>query len=94
MQQGRLASRYERITAPERDGNKRNLAIVNVLRHTGIRVGELCSLGLGGVEISERKGMVTVRSGKGGKQREIPLNLDARKALSAYLEVLPGDCDV
>src|SRR3954463_9116645 len=41
------------IRAVERHGNTRDLAIVLTLRHTGIRVSELCSLTLGDVETSE-----------------------------------------
>jgi site-specific recombinase XerD len=77
------------IRTVERHGNKRGLAIVLTLRHTGIRVSELCSLLLGDVEISERKGSLTVRSGKGGKFRVLPLNVDARRAIADYLEVRP-----
>jgi integrase/recombinase XerC len=81
------------IRMAERDGNKRNLAILQTLRHTGIRVGELCALKLNDVVMSERKGSVTIRSGKGGKHREIPLNNDARKAIASYLEVRPTVSD-
>jgi site-specific recombinase XerD len=81
------------IRAAERDGNKRNLAILQTLRHTGIRVGELCALKQNDVEISERKGLLTVRSGKGGKHREIPLNNDLRKAIEAYQAVRPKVLD-
>src|SRR5215216_6106293 len=77
------------IRAVERHGNTRDLAIVLVLRHTGIRVSELSSLMLGDVEISERKGALAVRSGKGGKFRVLPLNVDARQAIAAYLRVRP-----
>src|SRR5215216_3041801 len=52
------------IRTVERHGNTRGLAIVRTLRHTGIRVSELSSLLLGDVETSERKGTLTVRSGK------------------------------
>lgn len=72
---------------------RRNLAILVTLRHTGLRVGELCDLLLADVPISERKGSVTVRSGKGGKHRVVPLNLDARKAISEYLAVRPKVAD-
>ena len=48
---------------------------------------------LGDVEISERKGSLTVRSGKGGKFRVLPLNSDARKAITAYREVRPTVSD-
>ena len=41
---------------------------------------------LSDVDITDRKGTVTIRSGKGNKYREIPLNKDARNALTAYIE--------
>ncbi len=73
----------------EQDGSKRNLAIIHLLRHTGLRVGELCALRLSDVVSSERRGTVTVRSGKGNKHRIVPLNNDARKAIREYLDVRP-----
>jgi site-specific recombinase XerD len=73
----------------EKGKSKRDLATVRLLRHTGLRVGELVALQIGDVETSERKGAVVVRSGKGGKQRSVPLNVDARKAVEAYKEVRP-----
>jgi integrase/recombinase XerC len=75
------------LRAAERYGSKRDQAILATLRHTGIRVGELTALRLADVEISERKGELVVRSGKGGKYRAVPLNLDARRAIAAYREV-------
>jgi integrase/recombinase XerD len=78
------------IRTVERHGDTRDLAIVLTLRHTGIRVSELSSLMLGDVETSERKGTLTVRSGKGSKFRVLPLNVDARQAITAYLKVRPA----
>ena len=78
------------LRAAEQDGDKRNLAILLTLRHTGLRVGELCHLRLADLAISERKGSLMVRSGKGDKDRTVPLNNDARQALSAYLAVRPA----
>lgn len=77
------------VRTVERHGNTRDLAIVLTLRHTGIRVSELSNLALSDVETSERKGSLTVRSGKGGKFRVLPLNVDARRAVASYLEVRP-----
>lgn len=77
------------LRAAEQDGNKRNLAILLTLRHTGLRVGELCHLRLADLAISERKGSLVVRSGKGDKDRVLPLNNDVRLALAAYLAVRP-----
>lgn len=77
------------IREAERHGDKRNIAIVQLLRHTGLRVGELCNLRLGDIAISARKGEVLVRAGKGNKDRTVPLNNDARRALEAYQGVRP-----
>jgi len=67
----------------------RDFAILEVLIGTGGRVGELLGLFVGDVEIGERSGKLTVRQTKHGGYREIPLTLDVRKALSAYLETHP-----
>jgi site-specific recombinase XerD len=77
------------VRTVERRGSKRDLAIVLTLRHTGIRVSELCALTLGDIAISERKGTLVVRSGKGKQYRSLPLNADARQAITAYREVRP-----
>jgi site-specific recombinase XerD len=81
------------IREAQKAGNKRNLAIIQLLRHTGLRVGELCSLRLADIRTSERKGSVLVRSGKGDKDRTVPLNHDVREAVDAYLAVRPESGD-
>ena len=68
---------------------KRDAVIVNVLLLTGLRVDELCSLKLSDLNLSERKGTLLVRHGKGGKQRVVNLHIEARKQLSEWLEVRP-----
>jgi site-specific recombinase XerD len=78
------------LRSAQRFGNKRDVAILQVLRHTGLRVGELCSLTVDDIAFSPQKGKVVVQSGKGGKYREVPLNLDARNALKAYYEERPN----
>lgn len=65
----------------------RTLAMVRLMLNAGLRAGEVCNLKLSDVKIGERNGSVLVRYGKGSKQREVPLNLDARKALLAWLQV-------
>ncbi len=70
----------------ERYGSLRDVAIIQVLRQTGIRVGELCALTRSDVHIGERSGKLVVRTGKGNKYREVPLNLHARKAVKRYLD--------
>lgn len=65
----------------------RDEALVNLLLYTGLRVSEAAQLRCGDLEILDRSGNVTVRSGKGRKYRRIHLHKLARKALSAYLEI-------
>ena len=59
----------------------RDIAIITLLLNTGLRLHELCVLTWTDVELSERKGLLTVHTGKGGKYRQIPLNKDARMVL-------------
>lgn len=81
---------YHRLLrAALRYGDKRDVAIIQMLRHTGLRVGELCALNLSDINIRDRSGEVIVRSGKGRRYREVPLNLDARRALKEYLAGRP-----
>ncbi|MEA3376813.1 MAG: tyrosine-type recombinase/integrase, partial [Chloroflexota bacterium] len=54
---------------------------------------EVSKLRLDDVEISPRKGSVTVRGGKGEKFRRVPLNIDTRKAIQAYLSENPPERD-
>lgn len=80
----RWLDRRERMAllkAVERERNPRDIAIVKLLLHTGLRVGELCSLTWRDVRITPRKGLMIIRNGKGQKRREIPLNQDVRNAL-------------
>lgn len=76
---------YRMLRYIEHSGNLLNIAIVQLILNTGIRESELCALDLSDVDITERKGSITIRSGKGNKYRVIPLNKDARNALSNYI---------
>jgi len=69
---------------------RRDASIVNFMLNTGLRLGETISLALGDVEISERKGHVLVRRGKGNRKRVVPLNAKAREAVSEWLKVRPA----
>lgn len=59
----------------------RDLAIVEVLYASGIRVGELCGLNLGSLDTDRQ--VVRVR-GKGDKERTVPLGGPAVRALAAW----------
>ena len=59
-----------------------------------LRIGELAALDTSDVAVSARKGLVTVRRGKGNRYRQVPLNTDPRDALDAWLTKrtdLPGN---
>jgi integrase len=67
--------------AVELEGELRDVAIIGLGIHTGARVSELAALKRSDITISERKGAMVVRHGKGNKEREIPLNADIRRIL-------------
>ncbi len=71
------------IRAVAARGNKRDLAIIEILLETGVRVAELVEIDWSDVEVSPNKGALTVRWGKGRKRREIPLSKPARKAFAS-----------
>ena len=70
-------------------GIPRDVALLELLVNTGLRAGEVAQLVVEDIALSARKGKVTVRSGKGAKYRQVPLNADARRALNEYLTVRP-----
>ena len=85
---------YKYLRYVKNTGNKLNIAIIVLLLNTGIRESELCNIELSDVTISDRKGVIIIRSGKGNKYREIPLNVDARNALNDYiLNARPSDAE-
>jgi integrase/recombinase XerD len=64
------------------DGNLRNIAIVYVLLHTGVRISELCHLDRSHVDLESRELMVE----KSGEKRTIPLSYESREYLKMYLD--------
>src|SRR5947209_6392681 len=66
-------------------GNTRDLAIVMLFLQTGLRVSELVNLKIQDVDFTSRE--ITVRQGKGRKDRVVPLVKQAEQALKAYLKV-------
>nr|MBN1228160.1 tyrosine-type recombinase/integrase [Anaerolineae bacterium] len=71
----------------------RDIALIEVLLGTGIRVGELLALQVGDVNLKERSGSLIVREGKHGSFREIPLTQEVRTALKLYLAAHPDQND-
>ena len=79
------------LRAVRKRGSKRDLAIIQTLLGTGLRISELAALSVSDLELSERKGWLRVRQGKGGKAREVPLDRRTRQAIQGYLEERQGD---
>jgi integrase/recombinase XerC len=67
----------------EASDNIRDYAIIQTFLQTGIRLSELANLRVDAVDIEHR--ILTVRQGKGKKDRQIPLVDDAVKALRNYM---------
>lgn len=66
-------------------------AAVSVMLEAGLRVDEVHQLDKTDITLHERSGFVLVRHGKGEKERKVPLNDIARKALSAWIELRSDD---
>ncbi|TLN00650.1 integrase [bacterium] len=77
--------KYRVIRAAMREKSKRNTAIIFTLLFAGLRVSELVSLKPDDVSLSERKGIIIVRAGKGNKRRVVPIPRDSRECLGEYL---------
>lgn len=79
-----------RLRYPKRHvTRRRDASITFFLLNTGLRLNELVSMRLDDLQLSDRKGSLLVQNGKGGKQRTIPLNAEARKSIQEWLAVRP-----
>ncbi|MGH7865706.1 MAG: tyrosine-type recombinase/integrase [Candidatus Binataceae bacterium] len=65
----------------------RDRAIIETLYSTGLRVSEL--VGLNWREVDDDIGMVTVRAGKGNKDRVVPIGEPALDTLKAWRRAMP-----
>jgi integrase/recombinase XerC len=68
--------------------NPRDFAIVMLFLQSGLRVSELVNLKIQDVDFASRE--ITVRQGKGRKDRVVPLVKQAAAALKVYLAVRDG----
>ena len=82
------------LRAVRRSGNLRDLAIITMLLHTGMRVGELCNLKVSDIRISTNSNMVTVREGKGRKRRNVPLNSTTIGVLKDFIKSFDNNEEV
>lgn len=78
------------IRTVEALGTPRDQALAWLMVGAALRVGECEALDLDDVALSARRGVVTVREGKGDNYREVPLNAQTRTALDPYLQARRG----
>jgi integrase/recombinase XerD len=71
------------LKSVKKDGNKRNIAIVYTLLHTGIRVSELCALNKADLDFENNRLSVMPAI---GVQRYIPLSDEVKIHLQNYCE--------
>ena len=77
------------LTTFEYQNAVRTWGALSLMLHAGLRVEETSLVEAGDITIGERSGEVLVRNGKGSKERTVPLNLIARKALASFLDLQP-----
>ena len=88
LKRGEVLALLRAASASPHGMAKRNVALVQLLLQTGLRVSEVAVLKQEDVKLGARTGQVTVRAGKGLKFRQLPLNATARQALLNYRETL------
>jgi site-specific recombinase XerD len=73
-------------TEPNAILRTRDEALLALLIYAGLRVQEVCDIQLRDLDMGS--GTVTIRSGKAGKARRVPLHADAQRLLRRYLDVV------
>lgn len=73
-------------TEPNAILRARDEALLALLIYAGLRVQEVCDIQLRDLDMGS--GTVTIRSGKAGKARRVPLHADAQRLLRRYLDVV------
>jgi integrase/recombinase XerD len=65
----------------------RNYAIILMMYRAGLRVSEVCNLGLS--DVNFETGLIYIQQGKGKKDRYIPMDDDIIKSAQAWLSIRP-----
>lgn len=81
----RLEAALLKETAPGTREDRLDRAWFYTLAHAGLRLGELCDLRVGDVDLTGKR--LVIREGKGKKDRAVPLSQATITALRAYLTV-------
>lgn len=76
------AARLCELPPPDEPVGQRDRAILELLYGSGLRVAELCSLDVDDVDVAAARVRVT---GKGRKQRQVPISGPAQRAVEVYV---------
>lgn len=68
-------------------GDERMYAVVELLLQTGMRISELASLEVGDIDFE--RNVIFIKAQKSRDARKVPLNLAAKNAVLAYLQIRP-----
>ncbi|MGC9383870.1 MAG: site-specific tyrosine recombinase/integron integrase [Kosmotogaceae bacterium] len=71
---------------PNTNLGKRNKAIVALMYYCGLRVSEVTSLKIRDIELYSEP-LIQIRSGKGNKDRIVPLSKKAEQLINEYIEI-------
>jgi site-specific recombinase XerD len=69
----------------ERWVNPRDRVLALIPFYAGLRLGEVVALNLDDIALSARKGLITVRAGKGERYREVPIHAGLRPDLTLWI---------
>jgi site-specific recombinase XerD len=83
---------YGAASTESHERAKRDNAIILLLLHSGLRVGEIARVRWCDLTFNTRAGAVVVR-GKGNKTRRVPLNRTVCKALEKWLSIFVPHCE-
>lgn len=75
-------------TSPDSVLEIRDLAMFELFYSSGLRLSELVMLDIGDIDFAD--GLLRVRHGKGGKDRQVPIGKKAIAAINKWLELRPG----
>ncbi len=70
--------------------DKRDEAILSLMYTSGARAGEVVALRLDDLQLKANPPTVTIRRGKGGRGRVVPLALEAAAAIDRYIRARKG----
>ena len=83
----RTAVTEQNVIADTENRLVRDRAIVFLMIYAGPRVEETFNLNVGSIELKEKSGTLSIRKGKGARERRTSIPLPARKALQKWLDL-------